>query len=169
MTTNNNLIADVNPNKCSGILKKLPLFHGLQRSDFDALSHAFKATQIDAGQTIFREQDHSRHLYVLLAGEVELSRAKAGVIYRLLPGELFGEIGMVSQRLRTATATAAKVSTLLVISREDFNAILGKNPRVASILMRNITIALSSHLIRMNDKVLEYAIDYEEAKTITED
>jgi CRP-like cAMP-binding protein len=106
---------------------------------------------------IFNEGDGSPCLYVLLSGKVSLQTKIKGLIYTLYPGDVFGEIGLISQIKRSATATCEVDSSLLRIESDKFNLILGKFPRISSIIMRNITIGLSNHISRMNKhEIVDY-------------
>ena len=89
-------------------------------------------------------------LYILLTGEIELQTDQQGHIHKLNPGEIFGEIGLITQQKRTATAISRTDVTLLIVKSEDLNLLLGKHPRISSIIMRNITQHLANHIIRMN-------------------
>ena len=66
-----------------------------------------------------------------------------------MPGEMFGEIGMITQNLRSATAQASSDCAVLEISNSDYKILLGKHPRISSI-MRCIAESLANHIVRMN-------------------
>lgn len=132
-------------------LRKLPIFYGLQNDEYEKLFSICTACTYKAKQTIFREKDASLYMYILLNGAVEISTARGGVIYKVRPGEIFGEFGLISQQSRTATAKVIDDSAVLRIERDDFNFLLGTQPRISAKLLRNITINLSNHIIRMNN------------------
>lgn len=132
------------------IFKKLPIFYGLLENEYDHLRSVCSHTSFLEGDVIFSEGDGSPCLYILLTGEVELKTDRQGFIHKLHPGDIFGEIGLITQQKRTATATAKTAVTLLIIKSEDLNLLLGRHPRISSIIMRNITQHLANHIIRMN-------------------
>ncbi|MBE9541974.1 MAG: cyclic nucleotide-binding domain-containing protein [Proteobacteria bacterium] len=132
------------------VFKKLPIFFGLRENEYDFVRAACSHTSYLEGSTIFNKGDGSPCLYILLTGEVELRTEKEELIHKLHPGEIFGEIGLITQQKRTATAIAKTGVTLLIIKSEDLNLLLGKNPRISSIIMRNITQHLANHIVRMN-------------------
>jgi CRP-like cAMP-binding protein len=141
----------------SGILKKLPVFAGLYPEEYEHIRDICIPANFPADQVVFHEGDGSPCMYVLLAGDIELETKGLGTIYHLKPGDIFGEIGLISQKKRTATATTRSASTLLKINGDALQLLLGREPRISYAIMRNITLNLSQHIIRMNNTgVLDY-------------
>lgn len=138
--------------KCKVIrlLKKIPLFAGLYDEEFIPLCEIYSGRISEKGTYIFKEGDHSQSMFVLLSGQISLSTKNKGTIYKLMPGEIFGEIGMITQNLRSATAQANNDCAVLEISNADYKMLLGKHPRISSIIMRHIAESLASHIVRMN-------------------
>ncbi len=141
--------------KLIGILKKLPLFAGLQDAEFAHLSDLCNGRPVAAGEDIFQQGDPSRSMIVLLSGKVSLHLQDKGEIHRLGPGDFTGEIGMISRSPRTATAHAEVDSVVMEITNDDFNLLLGQQPRIYAIIMRHIAENLARHLLRMNNFVPE--------------
>ena len=132
------------------LLKKISLFAGLYDDEFIPLCEICSGRLAQEGEYFFKEGDHSRSMYVLLSGKVTLATKKKGSIYNLMPGEMFGEIGMITHNLRSATAQASTDCAVLEISNADYNMLLGKHPRISSIIMRHIAESLANHIVRMN-------------------
>jgi len=139
-----------NTARITAILQKLPVFAGLSLDEYEHIRRICVPTQHDDGETVFVEGDSSPCMYVLLSGEVQLRAHDLGVIHTLQPGDLFGEIGLISQKPRTATAVVRAPSVLLQISDDAFQDLLNQHPRISYTIMRNITINMANHLERMN-------------------
>ena len=78
---------------------------------------------LQPGEVIFREGEESEEAYRILAGKVQISiDTKAGprVLSQLYSGEIFGEMGMVDDQPRSATAIASKQSVIEVITMDKF-------------------------------------------------
>ena len=88
------------------------------------ISSALMATEhFQRGQVIFRENDKSKEAYFIVSGLVEISINTAHGIQSLAqigPGEIFGEMGMIMDRPRSATATALENTTLETIAEDEF-------------------------------------------------
>ena len=83
-------------------------------------------------EVVFREGDRGDWLYVVLDGEVEISRSIPGggdtPITRLGRGECFGQIALVSDRPRSATVRSVTALDLLAVDRDAFQALFSNFP-----------------------------------------
>lgn len=137
-------------------LKKIPLWAGLNDDELDIVYHCCRPVKAVADEVIFDEGEPSHDLYILLSGQVDIITHKKGLIHSIRENETFGEIGLITQNPRSATALSVKPSTMLKMNHVEFNTMLGKHPRISAIMMRNITSNLSEHIVRMNQSELEY-------------
>jgi len=83
------------------------------------------------GQIIFKEGEKSHDAYYLVQGHVEISvQGLYGrqVLAKIGPGEIFGEMGMIMDRPRSATATALEPVLVETISEHEFEAYFLQNP-----------------------------------------
>lgn len=90
------------------------------------------SAHFESGQVIFNEGDKSHDAYYLVQGFVEISVKAANgkqVLAKLGPGEVFGEMGMIMDRPRSATAIALETSLVEVISEPEFEAYFLQNPQ----------------------------------------
>jgi CRP-like cAMP-binding protein len=98
-----------------------------------------------AGTVLFREGDVSNEMYVVHSGKVELTRIVRDRELHLLyvpPGEFFGEMAVLNNRPRSATATVIEDAWLLVISPKTFEQMLGSNVEVAVRIIRSLAARL---------------------------
>lgn len=142
--------------KTLNTLSKIPLFHGLNQDELKVILDICKPIQTKNREYIFHEGDASHDLFILLAGEVDLTTKKHGPLISLGTCDVFGEIGLITQRPRSASACSKQACSLLKIHHIEFNLLTGKHPRISSILMRNISTTLANHVIRMNNAPLEH-------------
>lgn len=101
-----------------------------------------------AGETIFQEYDMGSEMYVILEGEVEL-RIGSKVVETLGPGEPFGEMALIDQSPRTATAMAKTACKLAVIPEKRFLFMVQTTPHFALQIMK----VMADRLRRMNERV----------------
>jgi len=139
-------------NQIAAILQKLPVFAGLSPAEFGYIQKICLPARIGDGETLFVEGDSSPCMYVLLSGEIQLRTHSQGQIHSFNPGELFGEIGLITQKSRTATAIACAPSILLQINNDAFQKLLSQEPRIGFTIMRNIITNLANHIDRLNHK-----------------
>jgi hypothetical protein len=84
------------------------------------------------GQIIFREGDHSTDAYRILAGKIAISIDNQGQPFRLAelgPDTIFGEMAMIDDKPRSATARATEDAELEVITADEFNRQLLEDPK----------------------------------------
>ena len=88
-----------------------------------------------AGETIFRAHDMGAEMYVLLEGQVELS-IDGKALEVLGPGEPFGEMALIDQAPRVATAVAVTPCKLAVIPERRFLFMVAQTPQFALQMMK---------------------------------
>lgn len=101
---------------------------------------------------IFKQGDPSAYAYVLEHGRVEIYRESTSgrvVLGQLGPGEIFGEMGLVDERPRSASAVVIEDAVLSAITAEEFVQLLFDNPTDGMQYLK----ALFERLRSMNDRV----------------
>ena len=88
-----------------------------------------------AGQVIIKEGEESTDAYIILKGEVDVVKNNK-VIATLGENNLFGEIGLVDQRPRTATCVAKTGCTLGTVTRENYTKLLEHRPKAVLPILR---------------------------------
>jgi CRP-like cAMP-binding protein len=99
-----------------------------------------------SGTVLFREGEPGREMYVLQSGKVSISknvRDVEKVLAVLGPGEFFGEMAIISNKPRTATATVTETARLLVIDPRTFEAMIRGNAEIAVRLIKKLSDRLA--------------------------
>ncbi len=114
------------------MLASTPLFAAIPTSLLDELAAKAKPVKVDARETLFSKGDPGDRLYLVAKGLIRigvLSAEGREVTYGMIqPGELFGEIAVLDDGVRSADATAMEASELLAIERKDVHAFLQRHP-----------------------------------------
>ncbi len=93
------------------------------------------------GTVLFREGEIGEKMYVIRAGRVRLSRGSPGgerTVAVLGPGEFFGEMGMIANLPRIATATAAEDVELLGVDSKTVETMIRENSEIAVRMIRTL-------------------------------
>jgi small-conductance mechanosensitive channel/CRP-like cAMP-binding protein len=112
------------------------LFHNLQADELDLLAATALPQRFAAGDTLVRQGDPGDSLFLLAEGLLQVSVAgptaeeSPVAVARLQPGDIFGEISVLTSEPRTATVTAATDCLVYVITRDGFERILRQRPAV---------------------------------------
>jgi len=119
-------------------LKSAPVFERVSGEDLAALARVADVETFSAGQTVFREGDLGDALYVVVRGQVVIS--SGGERLALLGrGEAFGEMAILDESPRSATAVAAEETEVLRIGSEEFYEILHEQVEIAEGVIRMLT------------------------------
>jgi CRP/FNR family transcriptional regulator, cyclic AMP receptor protein len=102
----------------------------------------------EAGETIFREYDMGSEMFVVLEGEVALTIGQ-NVVETLGAGEPFGEMALIDQAPRVATATAKTACKLAVIPEKRFLFMVQTTPQFALQIMK----VMADRLRKMNTRI----------------
>jgi CRP-like cAMP-binding protein len=119
------------------LIANAPIFRPLERSQRVDLVKRFTAHDVAAGVRIIQEGSAGQGLYLLLAGEVAVTKgegADAVELARLHPGEIFGEMSLVDDQPVSASVTAASQTTVLFLAREVFDRLVVAVPEIGEYL-----------------------------------
>ncbi len=118
----------------NNLLATAPLFRAFARKQRLDLIKRFTGHEVAPGTTILHEGDPGRGLYVLLSGEVDVTKSQEGdedvLLANLKAGECFGEIALVKGGPATATVTAARQSTILFLDKVYFQRLVNAIPAI---------------------------------------
>jgi CRP-like cAMP-binding protein len=120
------------------LLAKVPLLSGLSRKELEKLSRDFASRTFPAGSVVVREgDDRGIGFFVVAAGEgtVSVNGKQVGTVG---PGDYFGEVALISDRVRTATVTATTDLECLVMTMWDFRSFVRGDAEVAWKLLQHV-------------------------------
>lgn len=137
-------------------LRDVGLFGGLSDVALTDLASAHAVVDLGPGAAVFREGEPGREMFVVLQGEVELSRKVHGAETRValvLANDWFGEMSMLDILPRPTTATVVQHARLLRLTAQDLNALYRRDMKGYALLVLNIAREMSRRL-RAADAVL---------------
>jgi len=111
------------------LLGKVPLFAGLSKRHLQQVARIADEIDLREGKELISEGYSGREFFILLDGSAEVRR-KGRKVNIMSPGDFFGEIALLSDRLTTASVTTTEPSRALVITRASFKALLRDEPAV---------------------------------------
>jgi CRP/FNR family transcriptional regulator len=132
-----------------------PLFAPLDRHDRERLVWRMTICRFDRGMVIVRQGDTASAFYLILSGEVEVTKtdgrdgSTATSLATLGPGDVFGEMALLDDGTRSSSVTARAPTRCGLLSRWDFREELRRSPEVAIRLL-----AILSRRIRLLDERL---------------
>ena len=107
------------------------------------------------GEALIHEGSHTGHLYVLIEGQIEVSRGDTVVAVLSEPGAVLGEMSVLLERPHTATVRAGSDS--IVYAFEDAAAFLRDHPAAALLIARLLAQRLNVATTYLADIMQQYA------------
>jgi CRP/FNR family cyclic AMP-dependent transcriptional regulator len=129
------------------LIRQFPIFSKIQPAMQKLLCFSADRLTFAAGQVIFNAGDVGDSAYVIIDGSVEISVPTPSgpiVINEMGKNDLLGEIAIVGEVPRTATAKAVTKLETLKISKELFMKIIHENPDAATELIKILAARLAS-------------------------
>lgn len=115
------------------ILKNIPFFAELSDEDLQRIIEKIQMQYFPEQHVIFSEGDGGDMMYVIKRGEVQIIRDNT-ILAVLKDGQFFGEMALVSDDTRNASAKTVSDAELLTLSKDDFKYLMETNSSIASII-----------------------------------
>src|SRR5918995_6794809 len=113
------------------LLRKMDVFAELTDEELAKIGRLLKEQKFGENTMIFAQNDPGDSLYIVLQGRVRISTTDHFGRERVLafygPGEFFGDMAVLTDAPRSATATASSDVRLLQLRKDDFNALVSRN------------------------------------------
>ncbi len=139
------------------VLKEQPLFSDMTPQDLENLSPAFFEKNYTPGAVLFAEGMTGEVLYLVRRGRVEIVKTgKDGreiVLATLKEGEFLGEMSLVDNLPRAATARTAGEATCLAMTRKSFQQLVEKHPAIAVKLLMMFLRTANDRLRKANESI----------------
>lgn len=127
-------------------LNKVPFFSNLSKEETASIANQLIIRRFGTNQIVFHLGDPAGLLYIITNGKVKISHSSAdgqeAVLAILGAGDFFGELALIDDSPRSATAEAIELTETLTLHRDDFLKFLDNNPdfarHVLNILARRI-------------------------------
>jgi CRP/FNR family cyclic AMP-dependent transcriptional regulator len=144
----------------STLLKNVAIFKDLDDGEIEQIAEVCREEKFVSGEYIFREGEHGNRLFLIVDGEVRISRDVPGsgeeALAILKPGANFGEMAVFDRTERSTHAISHGGTTVLTITRPDFEMLLDFNRELAYKVLWSVTRVLSGRLRNTNDSLRSF-------------
>jgi CRP-like cAMP-binding protein len=124
-------------------LESIPLFAQLTLEQRAAVADACEELEVESGATLLREGDFGYGVFAITAGTADVIQGDE-TIRALGPGDMFGEIAVLSGGRRTATVVATSEMRLVTVLNRDMWRLERESPEIAEALRATIAERLAS-------------------------
>jgi CRP/FNR family transcriptional regulator, cyclic AMP receptor protein len=142
------------------LLKKVAIFKDLDSEELAQVAEVCKEEKFVSGEYIFHEGEHGNRLYLIVEGEVRISRDVPGsgeeALAILKAGALFGEMAVFDRSERSTHAISNGGTTVLTITRPEFELLLDFDRELAHKVLWACVRLLSTRLRSTNDSLRSF-------------
>lgn len=135
------------------LLGRVPVFSTLEQGDLERIAQLAVPRSFESGQIVFREGDASDTCYIVRSGRARAIREHAdGRTITLATfglGDIFGELAMFEDELRSATVEAVQHTSVVAVLGPDMRRLMVEHPEIS---MR-LVVALGRRLRETNDRL----------------
>lgn len=152
-------------NNLVNFLKQSDIFYQFTPTQLELVGNLCQEVTFNNGEMVFLENSGSKELYVIAQGEVDIlinrgaaadADKKETAVARLRRGQSFGEVALVDEGLRSASARAAQKDThLLVIQRDKLIMLCETYPQLGYRLMYNLAADLAMKIRNTDLRIRE--------------
>ena len=136
-------------------LREIDIFCDLAPADLAWLEATTQMLAVGRGEVIYHQEEQAAGLFLLKQGRVRLSRVTASGrrldLALLEPGTFFGEMPLLGERLRNASAEALDDCILCLMSQADVEALVLRRPAVALRMLAVLGRRLAESEARLED------------------
>ncbi|MFP4418409.1 MAG: Crp/Fnr family transcriptional regulator [Chitinivibrionales bacterium] len=141
------------------LLKALPVFDGVSNKELIQIERGLHQRRYKKGETVFEEGMPGAGMYIIKEGEITI-RKKAGEendieLASIPQRSFFGEIALLDDIPRSASAVAACDSILLALPQPYLEELRDRNPKLAIKIITNIARLVSRRLVKANSNLEE--------------
>jgi len=118
-------------------LRSVSLFSDLRQRDLEQVAQLADEVDLPAGHVLMREGETGSQMFVMSTGEALVERG-GREIARLGPGSVLGEMALVAEGPRMATATLTKPAHLFVLAHREFHSLMHDIPEVRDCVLQGV-------------------------------
>jgi CRP-like cAMP-binding protein len=127
------------------LLRHVPLFAACGKESLRQIGQLADEVDVPDAYVLMRQGDQAQEFFLIVDGRVRIEQ-DGKTIASLGPGEFLGEIGLIDEGRRTATAVTEGPARLLVITHQGFDSLLDLSPAIRLEVMK----ALAARVRRLD-------------------
>jgi CRP-like cAMP-binding protein len=125
---------------------------GFDTAEVEELAKVCKRVRFKAGEVIVAEDARGRDLYFVKSGRAQINlsgpsaRDDAGAISKLIPGQVFGELGFIDGARRSTWVVAIEEVETIKLGWEDFHQLIQNNSKIGYKFIYNLALVMAKRL-----------------------
>ena len=119
------------------LLSKVPLLAGLDRKELTQVAQICDEVDLPPGRVLMKQGSYGSEFYVIISGSVTVER-DGKHLRDMGPGDFLGELALLGNIARTATATCVDAGRFLVLGHREFNSLLAEYPTIQTAVLHAV-------------------------------
>ena len=141
-------------------MTETPHFNELDHSEVDMLAHYLEYKKVVAGTVLIKEGQVGDVFFYILSGKVEIKMesmsAQTPVLTQRGKGHTIGELAVVGlSSRRSATVTVVDETELLLLTKQQYENLIGKNPKTALKILKSVAANLCQRIHELSGQVAD--------------
>lgn len=136
-------------------LKAVPIFSDLTQKEFNEIEKIIHRREFKQGEPIFRMGDPGLGMYIIITGSVKIAEesasAEQNILATLNDGAFFGDLALLDEAPRSASAIAENDCDILGFFRPDLMDLLYRKPKLGIKILFALAKVIGERLRRTND------------------
>lgn len=140
------------------ILQEVPLFNSLTKRELRTIAKIIHRRMYQKGEVLFQKGDPGAAMYIIKQGSIKIvindhDHEKEITLATLHPGTFVGELALLDNSPRSATAKAIEPTEALAFFRSELNKLLKTHPAIGSKIMKELAIIVGQRLKATNEQL----------------
>ena len=137
-------------------LERIPIFENLLKKELKNIAQLTHEREYKSNEYIFKKHAPAEGMYVILHGEIEIKDPKSGNIFaNLHSGDFFGELALLDEEPRSASAICNVPSRLIGFFRTDLLTLINRYPELGNKILLNLSRVLGERLRETNKNIIK--------------
>ncbi len=136
------------------LLRDIPLFDELSTGELSAIKSILHRREYNPGEVLFHQGNPGVGMYIIQEGTIEIVYEPTdATLAELTDGDFFGELALLNETPRSATAVARTESILYGLFRPDLLGLVERDPSLGVQILLRMSQVISERLIQTNEQV----------------
>ena len=139
------------------LLRGCPLFYELYDKEIEKVVNRCEVFELTEGEFVIKDGEEGDQIFVVLDGTLMVQKDTPGGLIEIQPlksGDVFGEMVLVGEKIRSADVVAKEKSHLIEISYENIFKLYKSEPKIFGLMILNLSRLLSNRLKASNQIIV---------------
>ena len=147
------------------LLSRVPLFEVLNRRELAAVERILHRRQYQRGEVIFRQGERGMGMYIVQQGTVAITAEPENhELFELQDGDFFGEVALLDESPRSATAVAKTDCSVFGFFQPDLFGLIARDSRLGVKIVLRVSRFVSQRLRQANERALSLSAELDALK-----